>query len=179
MTRSTPDPREVQVLEADTEEVARRCWPLFRLLRANIDDEEEFVRRWRAQRPEGYQIVYVEVDGRVAAAAGFRLLHTMAWGRVLYLDDLIAGSEYQGNGLGALLLRWLQEEARRRECDEVHLDTGYQRQAAHRTYLRNGFELSCHHLSWKVEPSRGLTTGLPVVRLGRTISTEDVRALEG
>jgi hypothetical protein len=32
----------------------------------------------------------------------------------------------------------------------VHLDTGYHRQAAHKAYLRNGFELNCHHLAWKV-----------------------------
>lgn len=49
------------------------------------------------------------------------------------------------------MLKWLQEHAKARQCDAVHLDTGYQRHAAHLAYLRNGFELNCHHLAWKVD----------------------------
>jgi GNAT superfamily N-acetyltransferase len=77
-------------------------------------------------------------------------MNMMAWGKVLYLDDLIALPAQQGRGWGSALLAWLQEQARAWHCDAVHLDTGYQRHAAHKAYLRNGFELNCHHLAWKV-----------------------------
>lgn len=32
----------------------------------------------------------------------------------------------------------------------LHIDTGHQRHQAHRTYLRNGFRIDCHHLAWEV-----------------------------
>jgi GNAT superfamily N-acetyltransferase len=63
-------------------------------------------------------------DGTVPGAAGFRILHTMAWGRILYLDDLIVDEAARGTGLGSRLLPALEEIAREADCEQVHLDTG-------------------------------------------------------
>ncbi|MDN4611819.1 GNAT family N-acetyltransferase [Arthrobacter burdickii] len=139
---------EDEILIVADEEQARRCFPAFHELRPHLD-EDTFVARWREQSSTGYQIVAIEADGRIVAAAGFRELTTMAWGRILYLDDLIALPEHRGHGYGGRLLRHLQHEAIRRGCDELHLDTGYTRHDAHRSYLRNGFDLICHHMAWR------------------------------
>lgn len=136
------------IVTALTDADAARCWPVFHELRPHIADEADFVQRWRRQLPEGYQLVYVEESGQVVAAAGYRVMTTMVWGRILYLDDLVARSDVHGRGFGAMLLRYVQEQAVERGCAAVHLDTGYQRNAAHLSYLRNGFRLDCHHLAW-------------------------------
>ncbi|MFJ8659371.1 GNAT family N-acetyltransferase [Streptomyces sp. NPDC093795] len=138
-----------EIHTARNEEDVRRCWPVFRELRPHITSEDEFVERWKVQQSEAYRIAFLEQDGEVRAAAGFRIVHSMAWGRAVYLDDLGALTEHQGAGLGSAVLRFVQDEARRLDCGAVHLDTGYHRRRAHRTYLRNGFELSLHHLEWK------------------------------
>ncbi|HXY07301.1 MAG TPA: GNAT family N-acetyltransferase [Terriglobales bacterium] len=135
---------------AKDEREVRQCWPVFRELRPHIESEDEFVQRWQRQSGEGYQIAYVRGEDRVVAAAGYRFLTTMAWGHILYIDDLVATELSQGKGLGTLLLRFLQKAARDRGCAAVHLDTGYQRHRAHRAYLRNGFLIHCHHMSWRV-----------------------------
>ncbi len=151
MTRDT-------VQAARESDEVRRCWPVFRELRQNISSEEVFVERWKRQRDEGYQIVFIERDGEVRAIGGYRVLHSMAWGRILYLDDLAVLTSHHGTGLGTAILEYVQAEACRQDCDAVHLDTGYHRRRAHKAYLRNGFELSAHHLEWKVvgneEPAR-------------------------
>jgi GNAT superfamily N-acetyltransferase len=138
-----------KVSQALSDEEVRRCWAVFSELRPDLT-EVEFIRRWKVQHQEGYEIVFIESDNVIVAAAGFRYINTMAWGKILYLDDLIALRTQQGHGWGSALLRWLQEQARVQRCEAVHLDTGYNRQAAHKAYLRNGFELNCHHLAWKV-----------------------------
>ena len=138
-----------EVRNANKEEDVRRCWAIFQELRPHLT-EEEFVKRWQTQREEGYCISYIEFDDVIVAAAGFRVMNTMAWGKILYLDDLIALGIQRGRGWGTILLIWLQEKARIEQCDGMHLDTGYQRHAAHKAYLRNGFELNCHHLAWDV-----------------------------
>jgi len=142
-----------QVAYASTEGAVRRCWPVFRELRLNITSETEFIERWKIQSNEGYKVVFIESDGVVVAIGGYRLLNNMAWGQILYLDDLAALSSEHGKGFGTAILRHVQDEARRLGCDGVHLDTGYHRHKAHRSYLRNGFELDSHHLSWKVDPA--------------------------
>ena len=93
-------------------------------------------------------LVYAEAAGQVVAVAGYRVMTTLAWGRIVYIDDLVALPGVQGRGFGALLLSNIKTAAIELGCDGVHLDTGYQRHAAHVSYLRNGFDLVCHHLSW-------------------------------
>jgi len=134
------------------ERSAMRCFAVFRELRPDLT-EELFLQRWKEQASTGYEIVYIEDrHDTVIAAAGFRELTTMAWGRILYLDDLIALPTSRGKGLGSSLLRYLQKETAARGCAEMHLDTGYARHEAHRSYLRNGFDMICHHMGW-VRPS--------------------------
>lgn len=149
MNASAPLPLDIRV--ASTEEEVRACWPAFKELRPHLRSEAEFVKRWREQIDEGYQLVYVSESDGVPAAAGYRLLRTMAWGRILYIDDLVAVESAHRTGLGSALLRHLQAEARRLVCDAVHLDTGYHRHLAHRAYLRNGFRVDCLHLAWRVD----------------------------
>lgn len=136
-------------LATDSHEVAL-CWSVFKELRPHLRDADELVARWEVQRREGYSIAFIESEGRVVGAAGFRLMHTLAWGKVLYLDDLVVQPSARGRGLGTTLLKWLQDRAVGLGCDALHLDTGYQRHAAHKAYLSSGFELKCHHLAWQV-----------------------------
>lgn len=135
---------------AESEEDVRRCWPVFRELRSSIPAEREFIDRWKRQVDETYRIAYLESGGKVLGIAGYRIIHSMAWGRIIYLDDLAVLEESQGRGFGAALLKHTQNEAARLGCEAVHLDTGYHRKRAHRTYLRNGFQLESHHLKWEV-----------------------------
>jgi GNAT superfamily N-acetyltransferase len=135
------------VKNASSSELVRRCYPAFRELRPHLD-EQTFMQRWTEQSATGYEIAFIEADGVITAAAGFRELTTMAWGRILYLDDLIALPAHRGAGHGTALLQFLQHETIRRGLEELHLDTGYGRHEAHRSYLRNGFAMVCHHMSW-------------------------------
>jgi len=62
-----------------------------RALRTDLADEAAFVRRVdEVQRPEGYRLVGAFAEGtpRAVAVAGFRVAHSLSWGRFLYVDDL-------------------------------------------------------------------------------------------
>ena len=143
-------PFEIQLLDPANVANILKCFPVFAFLRPHLD-EAEFVQRVEIQAREGYQIGYVEVDGVVLAAAGYRVLHFLAWGRVLYIDDLITHPEQKKSGLATTLMTWLTEQGKQLDCDEIHLDTGYQRHDAHRLYLNQGFEMSCHHMAKKLK----------------------------
>ena len=73
-----------------------------RALRTHYADEAEFVRRVdEVQRPEGYRLVGAFEGERCLAAAGFRELHTLAWGHVIYVDDLSTHPDGRRRGLRA------------------------------------------------------------------------------
>jgi GNAT superfamily N-acetyltransferase len=121
-------------------------------LRPTFADEDSFVRRVDdVQRPEGYRLVGVfEQDGPEAVAvAGFRTVHSLAWGRHLYVDDLSTLPEARRRGHASGLLEWLVEEGRRLGCEQLHLDSGVgpDRADAHRVYLNAGLVIAAHHFA--------------------------------
>jgi GNAT superfamily N-acetyltransferase len=99
------------------------------------------------QQRDGYRLAFVESAGAVQACAGFRLSENLAWGRFLYIDDLVTAPDARSQGFGKLLLDWLIDAARRAGCAQLHLDSGVQRFAAHRFYLRERMHISSHHFA--------------------------------
>jgi GNAT superfamily N-acetyltransferase len=122
-------------------------------LRSHHGDEAEFVRRVdEIQRPEGYRLVGAFEEAapeRCLAVAGFRELHNLAWGHVIYVDDLSTHPDGRRRGYGRALLEWCAEEARRLGCDALHLDSGVEanRLDAHRLYLNTGMRITSYHFA--------------------------------
>jgi GNAT superfamily N-acetyltransferase len=136
----------IEIFIADTDAEIEACFPAFHGLRPHLD-LTEFLPQVRRQQEQGYQILALRHEGTVKSAAGFRFLEFLAWGKVLYIDDLTTLPEERGQGFAGSLLDWLIEHAKSRQCQAAHLDTGYARHAAHRLYLRKGFQFNCHHLA--------------------------------
>lgn len=122
------------------------CFDAFLELRPHLR-RDAFLGRVRAQQAQGYQILAVKTGSGIPAAAGFRLCEFLAWGRVLYIDDLTTVPAARTRGHATRLLEWLIAHARAQHCDALHLDTGHGRHDAHRLYLKIGFRLTSHHMS--------------------------------
>ena len=101
----------------------------------------------KRQAMHSYEIVAIMKDGAVPSAAGFRITEFLAWGKVLYVDDLTTLPEHRGMGYAATLMDWLINHAKKNGCDELHLDTGHHRHSAHKLYLKKGLNITSHHLS--------------------------------
>lgn len=134
----------VQLAQTDAEIL--RCFQVIAELRPHLLVEQFVERVRRQQRESGYQLAFVEDDG-VKAAAGFRLGEFLAWGKILYVDDLVSTATERSKGHGKLLLDWLVAHARSAGCAQLHLDSGVQRFEAHRFYLRERMIISAHHFS--------------------------------
>jgi GNAT superfamily N-acetyltransferase len=106
-------------------------------------------------RPTGYRLVgaFEHSSGAASSIIGFRELWSTAHGHYMYIDDVSTLETARGNGLADELIRWVIAEAKRRQCDGVHLDSGVgsDRAAAHRLYMRNHMRISAHHFSLEVD----------------------------
>ena len=139
---------EIHIAKSDTEIAA--CYPVIRELRPHIG-EESFVSRVRTLERSGYRLAYCQGPEGPVAVAGFRLGESLAWGRFLYVDDLVTLSSHRSRGFGAALLSWLAEFAAREGCDQLHLDSGIQRKDAQRFYEREGMQLAGYHFAKRIE----------------------------
>jgi len=135
----------IRILQASGDII--RCFPLMADLRPHLR-EDEFVSRVRGQQREhGYRLAVLEEDGAVRAVAGFRIAECLAWGRFLYVDDLVTARSVRFRGYGQQLFDWLLAEARREGCEQLHLDSGVQRYEAHGFYLKNRLHITSHHFT--------------------------------
>ena len=133
---------EIRFAESDSE--IDSCYQVMQELRPHLSGET-FCSRIREQKQSGYRLVYLVEDVKPLAVAGFRISRNLAWGRFLYVDDLVTSSSYRSLGYGSKLLSWLIDYAVQQECDQFHLDSGVQRVSAHKFYQREGLQLSSYH----------------------------------
>lgn len=128
----------------DDEEILMTC-DVMRQLRPHIAPEEYLATVRRMMTNEGYRLAAATDGSRVRAVAGYRCIEMLYCGRILVVDDLVTDAAARSSGYGAALIAWLRDEARRRGCGQVHLDSRVQRERAHRFYFREGFAITCFH----------------------------------
>ena len=140
-----PEVRELQVGES------HRAAAALLELRARFESPERIISQIDAQRATGYRVVasFEDGDEDAAAVAGFRIAHNLAWGRFLYVDDLVTRPALRGRGHADAVMAWVEREARRQGCGELHLDSGVgaDRADAHRFYFRHGMRIASYHFA--------------------------------
>lgn len=139
------------VKEATSESEITRVYPVMKELRAHIKTPEEFLARVKRQHEQsGYRLIFIEDAGVPVAAAGFRISEWLAWGKALYVDDLICLESHRGKGFSEALMQWMEELAAKEGCAEFHLDSGTFRLPAHRFYHRLKLGITSFHFSKKL-----------------------------
>ena len=119
-------------------------------LRGHVQDEAELVERIDGlQRAQGYRLAggFEAHTEQAAAVAGFRVLDMLAYGRILYVDDLATRPDARRRGHGRALLAWCAAEAARAGCAQLQLDSAVipEREDAHRLYFNAGMRITSYH----------------------------------
>ena len=126
----------------------QRCLPAILQLRPHLQ-ANSFVRQVQEQKSTGYQLAYLQANN-IVGVAGFNLAQNLAWGKHLYVADLVIDANRRSQGYGEILFSWLVEYAKSNNCQQLHLDSGVHRFDAHRFYLRQKMNISSHHFSLKL-----------------------------
>ena len=120
-------------------------------LRPHLGSAEKVVERIDSQRADDYRVAASFEPGEddAAAVAGFRIATSLAWGHHVYVDDLVTREALRGRGHADAVMAWVEEEARRAGCRQLHLDSGLgpDRADAHRFYFRHGLTIVSHHFA--------------------------------
>lgn len=126
------------------------CYAVMAELRPHVEPFEFLVRVKRQMEIANYKLAYL-AEGEVKAVAGFRISECLAWGKFLYVDDLVSKSDGRSKGFGGALFDWVVEYAKAEDCDQFHLDSGVQRFAAHRFYLKKRMFIEGHHFGLRLK----------------------------
>lgn len=116
-------------------------------------------RQLRPQLPADYrgkmERVFAQGGRMVVAADGDAVMGVAVWrlyenthqGVQVYVDDLVTDEARRSRGVGHALIDWLCTHSRGLGATALTLDSGTQRRAAHRFYLRERFEITSFHFN--------------------------------
>jgi len=131
--------------EARTDEEILATWAVMRQLRTSMAPED-YLPTARRMMADGFRLAALRDEaGVVRAVAGYRFFEMLYAGRILYVDDLITDETSRSRGHGKAMLDWLKAQARSSGCAQLHLDSGVQREKAHRFYFREGMGVNAYH----------------------------------
>lgn len=140
-------PHQVKViaLTADSGALLEPVWltraePVHRQLRPQLP--VDYLSRMTTIFCGGGRLVAAVADDMVLSLALWRVVENTYEGRRFYVDDLVSDEMRRSQGAGKLLLNWLESKAASLDCDVLALDSGVQRDRAHRFYFREGMHIS-------------------------------------
>jgi GNAT superfamily N-acetyltransferase len=97
----------------------------------------------------GVEMAVAVVDGKPAGLTMFRVIEKTHSGRELYCDDLVTDEGQRSTGVGHALMQYMEGICRERRVDTFALDSGCQRQQAHKFYFREGMTILSFHFAKK------------------------------
>ncbi len=129
-----------------------KCFDVIQALRPKLK-KDTFYELINGMMSRGYNLIYIEENGKAVCASGFRFTEHLLWGKAIYIDDLSSLPESRGKGYASLLLDYIFNLAKEKNCNQVHLDSGCndRRYDAHRLYLKKGFNITSHHFAFVVK----------------------------
>jgi GNAT superfamily N-acetyltransferase len=88
----------------------------------------------------GEMCVCIEGEA-VLGVAVYRSFENTFSGHRFYVDDLVTDETKRSRGVGRMLMEYLAIEAKKRGCEWLELESGVQRQQAHKFYFREGMTI--------------------------------------
>ncbi len=134
-----------EVVDAELLRAAER---VHRQLRPHL--RADYMGRMKEVLAGGAEMAVALVDGEVAGVTVFRILEKTHSGRDLYCDDLVTDEARRSSGVGHALMQYMEAVCRERSCDTFSLDSGAQRQQAHKFYFREGMTITSFHFDKKI-----------------------------
>ena len=136
---------KLRIVALSGQAVAETAWlaraeAVHRQLRPQLPPD--YVGRMGEVLAKGAQLALVVDDDAVLCVALWRVIENTADGRRLYVDDLVSDENRRSQGAGKMMLDWLETQAKEQGCSALTLDSGVQRQRAHRFYFREGMYIA-------------------------------------
>lgn len=121
-----------------------RAEPVHRQLRPHLG---EYSQRMAEVFASGAEMAVALFNEEVVGVTVFRVIEKTFSGRELYCDDLVSDETRRSTGVGHALMQYMERIGRERGCDVLALDSGCQRQQAHKFYFREGMVIPSFHFT--------------------------------
>jgi GNAT superfamily N-acetyltransferase len=118
--------------------------PLISKLNPNTPPEE-LGRRLEVMMTKDYHCIAAYQEDRMVGVAGYWLKCRFYSGEYMDVDNVCVHPDLRSSGIGLQMMDWLHAKAQQLGCKSVMLDSYVTYAAAHRFYMRQGYEILGFH----------------------------------
>ncbi len=121
------------IQELTTQEQLKEAFPILNQLRTDLT-KDTYLGLLKEMQKDGYKLIALYHDGKIASVAGYSWRVNFYNKRHIFIYDLVTDSAQRSFGYGEKLLSYLHSYAKERGAEYVALESGIQRENAHRFY---------------------------------------------
>ena len=92
----------LKIISIKTDDEIESCFSVVSQLRPHIK-EKDFLKLISNQFEKGYLLTAVVSDDVIVTVAGYHFRENLAWGKYLYVEDLVSDQNQRAAGLGHML----------------------------------------------------------------------------
>ncbi len=140
----------MNISECNSDQEIMVTYPVMSQLRPHIA-EEDYLALIREMEGQGGKLIAAKEDENVLGCAFFRRETRLFTGPMVYVDDLVSDGSQRSKGVGHALIDWLSEYCRKKGIKQLVLDSGVQRDQAHKFYFREGFTITSFNFKKSIE----------------------------
>ena len=92
-----------------------------------------------------FKMVGVFLDKKMVGVSGYWISFMLYCGRYLQVSSLVVDEDNRSNGIGRIILNYLEEKAKNFNCKKLVLDSYTENKKSHSLYFRQGFYIRGFH----------------------------------
>jgi len=108
--------------------------------------------RLKSMIPMGYKCIGVYNEEELIGICGVWELNKLYTGKHLEADNVIISPEYQGKGIGKLMMEFLHDYALRMGCETAEVNCYIKNEKGKRFWENQGYEALGYHMIKKIQP---------------------------
>jgi GNAT superfamily N-acetyltransferase len=98
-------------------------------------------------KSQNYQCVGVFDAEKLIAVSGLWILTRLYCGKYAEPDNVVVLPEYRSQGVGKLLINWIENYAREQGCEVMELNAYTTNERAHQFWKSEGFQIIGYHFT--------------------------------
>ncbi|WP_202406401.1 GNAT family N-acetyltransferase [Pontibacillus yanchengensis] len=110
-----------------------KAFPIMKQLRNQLT-QATYLTMMEEMKQNGYRLFAYEEEGDIVALAGVIIDTCFAWGRYVWVHDLVTNEHVRSQGYGRRMLQFIEEWGKEQNCEQVALSSGLEKELAHQFY---------------------------------------------
>lgn len=138
-------PTELTISECQCKEEIEKTYPITRQLRPHLMLNNYLRLVDSLMKHENFRLFAAyNQDHHCVGVVGFQELQRLAFGKIIYVADLVTDRDKRSQGIGKQLLDRVKEEAKLLKINAIVLESKVDRTKAHSFYQRYGFKMNAY-----------------------------------